>query len=466
MEFEDVKRYVEELLRQNQYHPENHMDSALLAYKNHVRRVAKALEDSGLEFVVFQQIFKAMNPGPIGTGKILNPLTPFGPPPGAEGYLTDNADIPAAAMNPLPDYDVRRDQHLANSRRLWAQQKELNLYDEDNIATERFYIDNDDPASSGLNGTMQVESGVPGIQHTVPDYSRVFEERNAGPDFGNGEAGKKFWQPQKGMRANKDQLNKRRERALDNADSFFTQGELETGYVTPDELTADGIDDATNYMPFFLEDMRAGGKRIYFRAFFKGIRESISPNWSQESYFGRVDPVGIYLNTTRTVSLSFAVVAMSPAGFTAMWRKLNALAKMLYPTYKDGVMVKSPVCRLRVGDVVCDQSGAGLPGYISSPVELDYTDSPWEITEWTGYNGQREMGKAPMMATVSFTFQVIHERNPSVDEDYNFDTTFFRRIGGLQEFQGQEGAEGDSSTGEGVATGGFDMDFTDSENDT
>ena len=220
----------------------------------------------------------------------------------------------------------------------------------------------------------------------------------------------------------------RLKRNVENYDSFFSQDELVDGYITGGD-EKEGTSDSTNYLPFFLEDLRSGGKRIYFRAFFKNLRESITPNWTQENYFGRVDPVGIYMNTSRQVSVSFAVVAASPAGFTVMWRKLNALAKMLYPTFKDGAMAKAPVCRLRIGDVVCDSAGRGLTGFISSAIELDYTDSTWEIREWTRYSNVVELGKAPMMATISFTFQVIHEQNPSVDDDYNFDMSFFRRIG-------------------------------------
>ena len=89
---------------------------------------------------------------------------------------------------------------------------------------------------------------------------------------------------------------------------------------------------------------------------------------------------------------------------------------------------------MRIGDLICDTNGNGLPGYISSPIEFDYTDSPWEITQWVG-PGIVEPGKAPMMIKVNLTFDVIHETTPKLDENGNFDTTNFRRVGGLTEAQ-------------------------------
>lgn len=433
----NLKNYVENLLKQNLFtQQEPAAGNPLLAYKNHVIRVSKALATfGGAEFLTIQAGLKALNSGPIGTGKILSPTAPYGPPPGAEGLVTDSADIPPfSETTSLPSIAVKKDILKQAGLRTLSEysQAQLNLYSDKEVATESGYIDKEQPQTIGQSGMRTVEP-VPGVQYSVPDYSSIFEERSVGFDFGTGEKGTKSFRPKKEKRAAHSEEHRRRKAALENDDVFFSADELETGYITQDQYELDGISDATNYLPFFLEDMRSGGKRVYFRAFFKGLRESIAPNWSQESYFGRVDPVGIYLNTSRTVSVNFALVSLSPAGFTAMWRKMNALAKMLYPTYRDGVIVKSPTCKLRIGDVICDEAGSGLTGYISSPLELDYTDSPWEITEHLGFSPTIELGKAPMMINVSFTFQVIHQQNPGIDENYNFDTTYFRRIGGLRE---------------------------------
>lgn len=432
---EAMEKYVDELLSQNIYTKTNPNwnGNAFLSYKNYLVTVGKAIANTNtLDLVALQTAFKAMNPGPIGTGKVWNPIALVGPPPGAIGRMTDSADIPDASSNPRSDFSRRQDKEKQEARQ--AQQKKidsLNMYDVENKFNDKYYIDIDQPNVTGQDG-MQTVQPVPGVSYSIPDYSKLFERRSVGPDFGDGQKGYNHNAPIKASRISAAEEVIRRRSAIQNDDAFFARSDLVDGLIdVSGEELPEGVSDAGNYMPFFLEDLRSPGKRIYFRAFFKNFRESIAPEWSQEKYFGRVEPVGIYMGTSRSISINFAVVAMSPAGFTAMWRKLNALTKLLYPTYRNGVMVKSPVARLRIGDVICDQSGNGLAGYISSPLELDYSESPWEISEWTGYSDILEMGKAPMMALVSFTFQVIHERNPSLDEDGNFDTSIFRRIGGL-----------------------------------
>jgi hypothetical protein len=110
-----------------------------------------------------------------------------------------------------------------------------------------------------------------------------------------------------------------------------------------------------------------------------------------------------------------------------MWKKINNFCKMFYPSYKDGVLSAAPMVRLKLGDVISDGEGNGLPGFILSP-EFNYSESIWEIIDYKN-EGDSETGKVPMMAKISFTYQVIHEQPPHNDEDYNFNFSTFRRMG-------------------------------------
>lgn len=415
-----------ENLNKNKYNENNPMDgNFVIAYKNHIERIAKAIETNGVLAIASQSALKMMNPGPIGTGKVLDPTFLFGAPPGISTSKADSVDV-----NSIPDLDLKRDFLKKESLKQTQINSKFNLYDEENKATENSYVDLDVP-DAGADGTT-TRTLQNGVTINTVDYSRIFSEASYGIDFGNGAFGHKSFTPKKENRMQNREDRKKKIAAVEEADAFFSAKDVENGFITQEEFNAVGIEDSTNYMPFFLEDLRdpiAERKRIYFRAFFKSLRESISPSWTSESYFGRVDPVGVYMNTSRTISVSFALVAFSQQGFTTIWRKLNNLSKLLYPTFKNGVMVKAPVCRLRIGDVICDSNGNGLPGYINSSLELDYTDSPWEITEWVGENSFAETGKAPQMIICSFSFQVIHERNPKIDENGEFDVTLFRRMG-------------------------------------
>ena len=85
-----------------------------------------------------------------------------------------------------------------------------------------------------------------------------------------------------------------------------------------------------------------------------------------------MDPVRTYKSTTRSLGLSFYVVATSKSDFDEMWFKINKLTTLIYPKWSGGtqvsveangdtstfiqpfsqVMAASPLIRLRVGDVI------------------------------------------------------------------------------------------------------------------
>ena len=467
---DQIKKMVQELLDKNLYTQDRPLSDGnpFLAYRRYVENVAKELATGkGVTFTAIQTALKATNPVAIGQGKLYDPSAPFGPPPGAFGYKTDMLDVPISSMNPSNErakearlQKITRGQYFSigdnkpkflypDGKNIIQKNSELNAYDEENTLSEHYYIDNEQPENTGQAG-MKSQEIVPGVSVQVPDYELIFDKKKNGPDFGAGEQGGNFFFPKKEQRGRLDESHQRKVRAQSNSDTIFHKNDLEKGFVESADIEEMGalFGDDDLYVPFYVEDLRKAGRRIYFRAFLKNLRESITPEWNTETFYGRVDPVGTYRGTSRTFQISFMMAAMSPAGFTAMWRKINNLTKMLYPVTKGSVMSKAPVIRLKIGDMFADGAGAGLPGYISSPVELDYTDMPWETTAFNGPTPGIEVGKAPQMVNISFTFQVIHEFAPLLDETYEFDLGIYRRIGTIS-----------------PETSGIDEDFTTESSD-
>ncbi len=125
------------------------------------------------------------------------------------------------------------------------------------------------------------------------------------------------------------------------------------------------------YMPFYFQDMRTN-EIISFHAFLQTLNEQYSANYDRGEYFGRVDPVFSYKSTNRTLNLEFYVFAANPTDFDEMWWKINKLVTLLYPQFDQGrlveakindkdmkfrqpfsqIMTASPLCRLRIGDLV------------------------------------------------------------------------------------------------------------------
>jgi hypothetical protein len=126
------------------------------------------------------------------------------------------------------------------------------------------------------------------------------------------------------------------------------------------------------YVPFYFHDLRTN-EIISFHAFLTSLTDDYAPNWENVEGIGRIDPVVIYKNTHRKISLSFYVVSTSKDDFDAMWVKLNKLTTLVYPQFTRGktiydgdtvdtsenvvtqpfsqVVGASPLIRLRLGDL-------------------------------------------------------------------------------------------------------------------
>lgn len=432
-DIERVKQYSREMLAKNAFSSENTLHSSLSLgvpapadYLSYFKLITDRLNSpDGAQFIIKQGFLKSLNPQ-IGMGKLYNPGDVL-LPPGMGGLITDSLDVGSADQNPGSRLAVQQDRlkalhegrHIdiqrASSFDVTSQINALKFPDGKTFVqknSENNLFDEENPSSN----TNYYELGIQG-----PDFDKFFERRPVGPAFFAEQKGVGFFKPKtENRRANSDEY-RIRAAAFDNKDVFFNDEDFEKGYTGE-------LQDSELYVPFYFEDLRKPERRIHFRAFLNNFSEQLIPSWSQDIYFGKMDPVATYKNTNRKISLSFKIMPLSPKGFTTAWRKINNFCKLFYPTYKNGSMVRAPVCRMRIGDVIADYSG-GLPGYIEN-LELNYTDSIWEIGEFAVIEGE-EQGKAPMKIEVNMSFQVLHMENPGIDENYNFHASVFRRVGGL-----------------------------------
>jgi hypothetical protein len=167
----------------------------------------------------------------------------------------------------------------------------------------------------------------------------------------------------------------------------------------------------STYFPFYMVDLRPdrSGKyrTVFFQPFNLELKENFAPSWSPQNYIGRVDPVSTYQNTTRTLSISFKMVAMHPDDLKIIYGKLKWLTAMVYPEYSPNMRYKSgPIVKLRIGDIINASSLSvplsserpGVSGYLTS-LDFNY-DKIWEIDDnW----------QVPRNIDVSFGFTVLHE---------------------------------------------------------
>ncbi len=466
--FSEIERFFERTFYKNKYTDRNALfeeKTPIASFSprvvsRHVENIINELSSTGkgISFILSRQALSALNPT-FGMGQIANPLAYIvGPPPGASGYFTNKIDVPTAEANPGttiarnqqrlrklyegnftqvrtvggipfvrvegPGYRYPGDLNNPQGQTMADKKRELNIAtNNENLADlQAFDLDSSSEEENVLRNT-KTESPR-GVDIQVPDFQQLFSKQGAGPAFGDAQQGAIFFKPT-GERERRSATYLRKENALANDDAFFSLLDGEQGYI---DTNIETFVDDDFYIPFYFSDFRKPERRIYFKAFLTELTEKFASQWNKVSYYGRIDPVGTYMNTGRNVTIGWKVAAMSKQGLSTMWKKINNFLKMLYPTYVNGSLAAAPLVRVRVGDVIADGQGLGLPGYITDAT-LNYNETTWEID--TFETGNFETGKVPMVCQMNIGFQIIHERNPSVDSEYNFDTGIFRRMGTL-----------------------------------
>ena len=103
------------------------------------------------------------------------------------------------------------------------------------------------------------------------------------------------------------------------------------------------------------------GKFVFFKAFITAFTDTYAPDWSAETVYGRADPIYLFKNTTRKISLAFKVPAISAGEAYENLSRVQQLVQFLYPTYTDvnnaTTIAQSPLVRLKVMNLTRDTSG-------------------------------------------------------------------------------------------------------------
>ena len=95
----------------------------------------------------------------------------------------------------------------------------------------------------------------------------------------------------------------------------------------------------SDYMPFSLQDLRTN-EILKFHAFIESISDSYTANYNEMGGYGRLEKIKIYANTTRSINVSFKIVALSHEDHHEMWYMINKIVSMLYPQWSKGVVMR------------------------------------------------------------------------------------------------------------------------------
>ena len=244
---------------------------------------------------------------------------------------------------------------------------------------------------------------------------------------------------------------------------YFNADKLETERTLDPRgrMFADGSDALGNkgYVVDFVHV--PSGRQLFFKAFMSAYNETFSPEWSEETVYGRMDPIYQFKNTTRTITVALKIPAASEGEAYENLAKVQALTQFLYPNYVNvgnaNTISQSPLIRFGLMNLARKVGmGGGMPDTFERPRRLSHfeksgllgvltsltinhnLDSDIGVVErptsiklprsqqTAGTDGEiinpatiSHGGILPKLIEINFDFKVIHEHSLgwSMDED-------------------------------------------------
>ena len=181
------------------------------------------------------------------------------------------------------------------------------------------------------------------------------------------------------------------------------------------------------------------GQSIFLKAFITAFNESYSSDWAEEQVYGRADPIYLFKNTKRSITMAIKLPAASEGEAYENLTKISALTQFLYPTYETvqnaNTISQSPMIRIKLMNILSKDSGkrgeyhttngmqqfdayrsdpnsdGGVLGVISSFVvnhNLEGTDGVFHKLRTTD-EGIDTNVILPKLIDINLTFNPIHE---------------------------------------------------------
>jgi len=101
---------------------------------------------------------------------------------------------------------------------------------------------------------------------------------------------------------------------------------------------------------------------VYFKAYITAYNETFNSDWASEVVYGRADPIYLFKNTTRKITLAFKVPATTASDAYDNLGKVQLLTQFLYPTYIETgqaqTITQSPLIRLKLMNLATNTAGA------------------------------------------------------------------------------------------------------------
>jgi hypothetical protein len=166
-------------------------------------------------------------------------------------------------------------------------------------------------------------------------------------------------------------------------------------------------------------------RTVEFSAFITDQTDAFTSNWTEETVFGRMDPIATFESTKRVSTIGFSVPSFSRTQAAHNLARINTLLSMLYPTYAvqggDNVVGTTlnmgPLVRVKYANIIdnADVPGKGLLGYITTGITVTpnmeagvFATTGGAQSTATGIEGNEILYKA---YELNFELSVLHEHS-------------------------------------------------------
>jgi hypothetical protein len=160
-----------------------------------------------------------------------------------------------------------------------------------------------------------------------------------------------------------------------------------------------------------IESILGENRIVEFKAFLTTLNQNFNSTWNSEEVYGRNDPIATFQGTKRVISLAWDVPAGSFAEAKDNLERTALLSQMLYPGYKEGVIAKPPLVKVKFANLIRNSSNdEGLLGWIDS-----LSINP--VLDMGMFNDEKEF--FPKVISLSFNLNVLHQHDLGIDEKNN-----------------------------------------------
>ena len=155
----------------------------------------------------------------------------------------------------------------------------------------------------------------------------------------------------------------------------------------------------------------ATGKTVKFLAFLTQFGDSFRSNWKTENVYGRMDPLAVFQNTQRTLSIGWSIPSEGVMDGANNLTKIRDFIRMLYPVYEEGSLGVSgikaaPLIRLHFVNLAAE----GLTGLVGVLSGIDFAPDleAGFFDHRTKEKGERLL--YPKSIKLNCTLQVLHTK--------------------------------------------------------